>query len=199
MPTMPVRHEGTLMNSDPKSILFKNRTIIMFEEFNDKSAESIIIQLLALDAESHGPIYIIINSPGGSVYACLSIVDVIGGLKSPVYTVGCGLVASAAMVLFAVGAKGHRYTYKHTTFLLHQPSGGARGTATDTKIQIDEMLRLKESLSQLIYTRLNSEVIKYEELYEMAERDKYLKAEEAIKIGLADHIVVGNFDNKVNA
>lgn len=187
---------GVSKSYDLYSRLLKDRIIMLHGEIEENLANNIVMQLLILEAESKTkPIHIYINSPGGCVYSCLSILDTMKCIKCPVATFGIGLVASAASVLLSCGTKGHRYVLPSTRIMIHQPHGRTHGQVTDIEIQTNEFLFLKNELNELLSGRSN---VSTKEMSKLMERDKYLSSKEAIKIGLVDSILDGDFDKKQN-
>ena len=130
--------------------MLRTRTVLVSGQVDDKLAEKTIAQLLILDAESHDPIRVMITSQGGHVDSGFAIHDVLRFIDSPVVTIGAGWVASIAVPILFGAPKERRYSLPHTRFLLHQPSGGAGGQASDIRIEAEEILKVRERLNQLI-------------------------------------------------
>lgn len=172
---------------DIYSRLLKDRIIFLGEEVNDTTASLVVAQLLFLAAEDPDKdISLYINSPGGSVTAGLAIYDTMQYIKPDVSTICIGLAASMGAFLLAGGAKGKRYALPNAEIMIHQPLGGARGQATDMQIQVEQILKIKNKLNQMLSenTGQNIETIKND-----TERDNYMSAEEAKKYGLIDNVI----------
>lgn len=172
---------------DIYSRLLKDRIVFMGEDVNSHTANLIVAQLLFLDnSDNKQPIHFYINSPGGSVYDALAIYDTMQFVKSPVHTYGIGIQASAAAFLLSSGAKGQRFILPHSTVMIHQPSSGTRGKVTDQEIDLNESLRLKKLLEQLMVANTGQKPVK---IHEDMERDKWLSADEAKTYGLVDKVI----------
>lgn len=172
---------------DIYSRLLKDRIIFLGEEVNDVTAGLVVAQLLFLESEDPGKdINLYINSPGGSVTAGMAIYDTMQFVKCDVATICVGLAASMGAFLFAGGAKGKRMILPNAEIMIHQPSGGARGQATDIQIVANEILRTKRRLNEILAANTGKpiEVIEVD-----TERDYYMTAEEAVAYGLADKII----------
>jgi ATP-dependent Clp protease protease subunit len=151
----------------------------------------ICAQLLFLEAENPDKdIHFYINSPGGAVTSGMAIYDTMQFIGSDVATTVMGQACSMGSLLAQAGAKDKRYVLPNSRTMIHQPSGGAGGQATDMKIQVDEMMKMKERLTQ-IYVNHNSAGKTFDELTEAMERDKFLSAEETVAYGLADKVIAG--------
>lgn len=169
------------------SRLLKDRIIFLGEEVTDASASLIVAQLLFLEAEDpKKDINLYINSPGGSVTAGMAIYDTMQFIKCDVSTICIGLAASMGAFLLAGGTKGKRLILPNSEVMIHQPSGGAKGPATDIKIVADNILRTKKRLNGILAANTGKpiEVIEVD-----TERDNYMTAEEAVEYGLVDAIV----------
>ena len=169
------------------SRLLKDRIIFLGEEVTDASAGLIVAQLLFLEAEDpNKDINLYINSPGGSVTAGMAIYDTMNYIKCDVSTTCIGMAASMGAFLLAGGAKGKRYILPNAEVMIHQPSGGARGQATDIKIVADNILKTKRKLNEILAANTGKpiDVIEVD-----TERDNYMTADEALAYGLVDHIV----------
>lgn len=167
--------------------LLKERIIWLGGEVRDDSANAVCAQLLLLAAENPDEdIYLYINSPGGSVTAGMAIYDTMQYVKPDVATVGMGLAASMGQFLLTAGTPGKRYITPHTRVLMHQPSGGAGGSATDIRINADLILQMKRELAEIIADKTNKSVQQIEEDFD---RDKWFTAQEALDYGFVDHIV----------
>ena len=170
------------------SRLLKDRIIFLGEEVNDTTASLVVAQLLFLAAEDPDKdINLYINSPGGSVTAGMAIYDTMQYIKPDVSTICIGMAASMGAFLLSGGAKGKRYALPNSEIMIHQPSGGARGQATEIQIVAENILRTKERLNRLLAENTGKP---YEQVCRDTERDNYMTAEEALQYGLVDHIVV---------
>ena len=166
----------------------KTRQIILSGEVSAENAEKVIKQLLLLEADSDKPIYIYIDSPGGSIDDGFGIFDMIRFINAPVYTIGTGLIASMGSIILLSVPKERRFALPNSHYLIHQPliGGVARGVATDLEIQAEEIAKSKKKLIKLIA----SETGKSEEQVEKdCDRDHWLTAEEALDYGLVSKIV----------
>ncbi|MDP6356834.1 MAG: ATP-dependent Clp protease proteolytic subunit [Planctomycetota bacterium] len=166
--------------------LLKARTIILSGEINKKLAEKISTLLLVMEAEGDGPIKVFIDSPGGDADAGYGVLDMIRFVKSPVYTISNGLTASAGVIISLAAKPEHRFSLPNSRFLIHQPSSGMQGTASDIKIHAEEILKLKKRVNQLIADECGQE---YEKVEEDIKRDRWLSPEEALEYGLISKIV----------
>lgn len=187
IPTV-IEQEGRMERAyDIYSRLLKDRIIFMGEDVNPHTANLIVAQMLFLDNQSSDkPIHFYINSPGGSVYDALAVYDTMQFVKSPVYTYGIGMQASAAAFLLSSGQKGKRFLLPHATVMIHQPSSGTRGKVTDQEIDLRESLRVKKLLEQIMAKNTGQKVDK---IHEDMERDKWLDAKEAVTYGIADKVI----------
>lgn len=173
---------------DIYSRLLKDRIIFLGEEVNDISANLIVAQLLFLESEDpNKDISLYINSPGGSVSAGLAIYDTMQYVKCDVSTICMGMAASMGAFLLAGGTKGKRYALPNADIMIHQPSGGAQGQATDIKIVAEKILQTKKKLNEMLAANTGQplEVIEAD-----TERDRWMTAEEAKAYGLIDQVVV---------
>lgn len=171
------------------SRLLKDRVVFINGEIRTEMSHVIVAQLLFLESENPDKdINLYINSPGGEVTAGMSIYDTMQFIKPDVSTIVMGQACSMGSLLAQAGAKGKRFILPHARHMIHQPSGGARGQATDMEIQVKEILAMKKYLTD-IYVRHNSAEKKYEELSKDMERDFYMSAEESINYGLADKVI----------
>ncbi|MQA89936.1 MAG: ATP-dependent Clp protease proteolytic subunit [Gemmatimonas sp.] len=169
------------------SRLLMDRIIFLGTPINDDVANVIIAQLLFLDADNpEKDIFLYINSPGGSVYAGLAIYDTMSFLRSPVNTYCMGLAASMGSFLLAAGTKGKRYALPNSRIMLHQPSGGMKGTAADIEIQAKEILYQRERLNS-IYAENTGQSL--DRINEDLDRDRFMSPEEAQEYGLVDHVI----------
>lgn len=190
MPLIPMvidRAPGGERAYDIYSRLLKDRIIFLGEPIDDHVANTIIAQLLFLEAEnSKEDIRIYINSPGGSVTAALALYDTIQYMRCDVATICIGQAASAAAVLLAAGTKGKRYILPNSRVLIHQVMGGAEGQQTDVAIQAKEMLRIKNQINTILSKHTGQSIKKIEQ---DSDRDYFMTSEEAKKYGLVDKII----------
>ncbi len=172
---------------DIYSRLLKERIIFLGDEVNHHTANLVVAQLLHLAHEDPTKdIQLYINSPGGSVYDGLAILDTMNFIKPDVSTISVGLSASMGAVLLAGGAKGKRMALKHSKIMIHQPSSGYRGTASDIEIDAAETLKIKKMLEEMM-ARFTGRTVK--QINKDMDRDKYLTADESLKYGIVDAIV----------
>lgn len=173
---------------DIYSRLLKERIIFLNDEVNAATANIIIAQLLHLAYEDpKKDIFFYINSPGGSVYDLLAIYDTMNYIKPDVQTIVTGLAASAAAVLLASGQKGKRFALPHSKIMIHQPrGGGSNGTITDQEINLQEAVRIKKSLEEIMVKNTGQ---KADKIHVDMERDFYMTAEEAKKYGVVDDVI----------
>jgi ATP-dependent Clp protease protease subunit len=167
--------------------LLQDRIIFMGSQVEDNMANAISAQMLLLAAEDpEKDIYLYINSPGGSVSAGMAIYDTMQYIKNDVVTVAMGLAASMGQFLLTAGAKGKRYALPNARILMHQPLGGIGGTATDIKIQAEQMAFTKKRMAELIAYHSGQTL---ERITADSDRDRWFDAEEAQAYGLCDHVV----------
>ena len=166
--------------------LFKPRSISIFGNINERIARSVAEQLLALSAESNDPITIYISSPGGHVESGDVIYDMIKFIKPEVRVVGTGWVASAATNIYLAAKKENRFSLPNTRYLVHQPSGGSRGDATDIAIQMEEILKTKERINKIISDETGRPV---EQVVQDTDRDYWMSVEEAIEYGIVHKVI----------
>lgn len=179
---------------DIYSRLVKERIIFVTGPIEDNMASVIVAQLLFLESENPDKdIYMYINSPGGVVTAGLSIYDTMQYIKPDVSTLCIGQAASMGSLLLSAGISGKRYSLPNSRIMIHQPSGGYQGQATDIEIHANEILRVKKRLNQIYEKHTGNSLKKVEE---MMERDKFLDPEEARKIGLIDKVIAERMDIK---
>jgi ATP-dependent Clp protease protease subunit len=172
---------------DIYSRLLKDRIIFLGTEIDDATANTIIAQLLFLEAsDPDKDIYIYINSPGGSVSSTIAIYDTIQYIKSAVSTICVGLAASGAALILASGTKGKRFALTNSRIMLHQPLGGAQGQVTDIEIQTRELKRIKDTLNQILTYHTGQPLGKVEK---DTDRDFYLTAQESKEYGLIDEVI----------
>lgn len=178
---------------DIYSRLLKDRIIMLSGPIEDDMANSIVAQLLFLDAQdSTKDIYLYINSPGGVVTSGMAIYDTMNFIKADVQTIVIGMAASMASVLVSSGAKGKRFGLPHSQVLIHQPSGGAQGQQTEIEIAATEILKTRKMINQILADNSGQPI---EKINRDTERDHYLTAQEAVDYGLLDGIM----DNKPKA
>jgi ATP-dependent Clp protease protease subunit len=174
---------------DIYSRLLRDRVILLEGEVHDQMANLVVAQLLYLESEDDTKdIYLYINSPGGSVTAGMAIYDTMQFVKPDIITIVMGQACSMGSLLAQAGAKGKRKMLPHARHMIHQPSGGARGQATDMEIQVKEILAMKKSLTQ-IYVDHNSVGKTFDELSKDMERDYFMSAQEALEYGLIDEVI----------
>lgn len=174
---------------DIYSRLLNERIVFLNGPVDDHSANVIVAQFLHLESsDADKDIHFYINSPGGVVTAGMSIYDTMQFIKPDVCTYVMGQACSMGSLLANAGAAGKRYMLPNARHMIHQPSGGARGQATDMQIQVEEILKMKKSLTE-IYVKHNSKGKTYAQFISDMERDKFMSAEEALEYGLIDKIV----------
>ena len=172
---------------DIYSRLLKDRIIFLGEEVNDTSASIVIAQLLFLESEDPSKdISLYINSPGGSVTAGLGIYDTMQYIKCDVSTICCGMAASMGAFLLAGGAKGKRFALPNAEIMIHQPSGGSQGQATEIEIAAKHILKTKEKLNRMLSENTGKP---YDTIAADTERDNWMSAEEACAYGLIDSVI----------
>ena len=169
------------------SRLLMDRIVFLGTPINDDVANIIIAQLLFLEADNQDrDIFVYINSPGGSVSAGLAIYDTMQYLKAPVNTICMGLAASMGSFLLAAGRKGKRSALPHSRIMIHQPSGGAQGTAADIEIQAREIIYLRGKMNDLMAKHTGRPV---EQIERDIDRDRFMSADEAKSYGIVDHVI----------
>lgn len=172
---------------DIYSRLLKERIIFLGEEVNETTASLVVAQLLFLESEDPAKdIHLYINSPGGVVSAGLAIYDTMNYIKCDVSTICIGLAASMGAFLLTGGAKGKRFALPNAEVMIHQPSGGAKGQATDIKIVADNILKTKRKLNEILAANTGQPI---ETIEIDTERDNYMTAEEAMKYGIIDSVI----------
>lgn len=175
---------------DIYSRLLKERIIFLGEEVNDVSAGLVVAQLLFLESEDpNKDINFYINSPGGSVTAGMAIYDTMQYVKCDVCTTCVGMAASMGAFLLAGGTKGKRFALPNSEIMIHQPSGGAQGQASDIKINADHILKIRDNLNRLLAQNTGKSL---EEIEKDTERDNWLSAEEAKAYGLIDSVIASH-------
>jgi ATP-dependent Clp protease protease subunit len=179
---------------DIYSRLLKDRVIFMTGQVEDHMANLVVAQMLFLESENPDKdIHLYINSPGGSVTAGLSIYDTMQFIKPDVSTMCIGQAASMGAMLLAGGTKGKRLALPHSRMMIHQPSGGAQGQASDIEIQANEIIKLRLSLNVLLAEHTGKAV---ETIAKDTERDNFMSADEAQEYGLVDKVIQRRVDNK---
>ena len=190
MPLVPyvVEQTGNGERSyDIYSRLLKDRIIVLSDEVNDQTASIIVAQLLFLESEDPDKdIYFYINSPGGSVTAGMAIYDTMNYIKCDVSTICIGLAASMGAFLLSSGAKGKRIALPNSEIMIHQPSGGSQGQATDIQIQAEHILKIKKKLNEILADNTGKSI---KEIEKDCERDHFMSAEEAKEYGLIDKVI----------
>ncbi|MBU7249398.1 ATP-dependent Clp endopeptidase proteolytic subunit ClpP [Staphylococcus aureus] len=173
---------------DIYSRLLKDRIIMLGSQIDDNVANSIVSQLLFLQAQdSEKDIYLYINSPGGSVTAGFAIYDTIQHIKPDVQTICIGMAVSMGSFLLAAGAKGKRFALPNAEVMIHQPLGGAQGQATEIEIAANHILKTREKLNRILSERTGQSI---EKIQKDTDRDNFLTAEEAKEYGLIDEVMV---------
>ena len=173
---------------DIYSRLLEDRVIFLTGEINDAVADTVVAQLIFLEAKDpNKDICLYINSPGGSVTAGLAIYDTMNYIKCDVSTICIGLAASMGAFLLSSGAKGKRYALPNSEVMIHQPLGGAQGQASDIKIQAEHIIKTKNRLNRILAENSGKPI---EQVEKDTDRDNYLSAEEAREYGLIDEILV---------
>ena len=175
---------------DIYSRLLKDRIIFLGEEVNDVTASLVVAQLLFLEAEDpNKDISLYINSPGGSVTAGMAIYDTMNYIKCDVSTICLGMAASMGAFLLSGGTKGKRYALPNAVVMIHQPSGGARGQATEIQIVAENILRTKKKLNEILAANTGQP---YDVIVRDTERDNYMTAEQAKEYGLIDCVITNH-------
>jgi ATP-dependent Clp protease protease subunit len=166
--------------------LFKSRSISIFGQIDEKMARSVTEQLLALSADSHEPVTIYVSSPGGHVESGDVIYDMIKFIKPTVRVVGTGWVASAATNIYLAAKKENRFSLPNTRYLVHQPSGGSQGSATDIQIQMDEIVKTKARINKIIADETGRPL---EQVEKDTDRDYWMSVDEAIDYGIVSKVI----------
>lgn len=188
-PKVPYRLPGDTYTQwiDLETRLYQERIIFLGSEVDDQIANKIIAIMLYLDSEEAGKdIILYINSPGGSVTSGMAIYDTMQHIKSDVVTICVGLAASMGSFLLAAGAPGKRLALPHSRIMIHQPSGGVRGQASDIEIEAREIIRIRRQLNQIYANRTNQSLEKIEK---DMDRDFFMSAQEAKDYGLIDRVI----------
>ncbi|MCH8806852.1 MAG: ATP-dependent Clp protease proteolytic subunit [Planctomycetes bacterium] len=183
-----IEREGRAERSyDIFSRLLKDRIVFIGDEIDAHLSNLVIAQLLFLaNDDRKADIHIYINSPGGSVYSGMGIYDTMQYIQCPISTYVIGAAASMGAVLATAGSKGKRYVLSHSRIMIHQPLGGARGPATDLKIEIDEMIRTQKQIYEVLAKHTGRTM---EQIADDCDRNNWMDAEEAVTFGLADKVL----------
>lgn len=177
---------GLGMTDNVYSALLANRIIFLGSEVRDENANAICAQMLLLNAEDpHKDIYLYINSPGGSVDSGMAIFDTMQWISNDVATVAMGLAASMGQFLLSAGTPGKRFALPHSRIMMHQPSGGLGGTASDIRIQAEQSLHIKKTMANLIAEHTGQSI---EQIEADSDRDRWFTAEQALEYGFIDHV-----------
>ena len=163
-----------------------DRTIFLWGMVDDKTARHVVDRLLYLDSVNHEEIKFYINSPGGYVTSGFSMYDTIKQIKSPVSTICTGLAASMGSILLSVGAKGRRFIQPHARVMIHQPSGGARGQASDIQITAQEIVKTREISARILADNCGQD---FDQVMKDFNRDHWMDAEESVKYGIVDGVL----------
>ena len=182
---------------DIYSRLLRDRIIFLGDEVNDTTASLVVAQMLFLESEDPGKdINLYINSPGGSVTAGMAIYDTMNYVKCDISTICMGLAASMGAFLLSSGAKGKRFALPNSEIMIHQPSGGAKGQATEIQIVAENILKTKKKLNEILAANTGQSV---EQIAEDTERDNFMSAQEALEYGLVDQIIVNHEETRSEA
>ena len=169
--------------------LYRERIIFLGQEIDDEIANQIIAVMLYLDSEDNSkPIYLYINSPGGSVISGLAMYDTMKHIKSEVVTINVGLAASMSSFILSAGEKGKRLALPHSRIMIHQPMGGAQGQASDIEVEAQQILRIRKSLTE-DYAEMSGRP--YEKVLQDMDRDNFMSSYEAVEYGLIDRVIEG--------
>jgi len=166
--------------------MLKTRTILVSGQVDEKLAEKVVSQLLILDAASHDPIRVVITSQGGHVDSGFAIHDMLKFVEAPIVTIGAGWVASIGVPIMLAADKAHRYSLPNTRYLLHQPSGGAGGQASDIRIAAEEILKLRQRINEMIANETGQSIHQVEN---DSDRNFWMNSDEALKYGLVSKII----------
>jgi ATP-dependent Clp protease protease subunit len=166
--------------------LLKDRKIFLWGMVDDDTAKHVVDRLLYLDSLNNDEIKLYINSPGGYVTSGFSMYDTIKAVKSPVSTICTGLAASMGSILLSAGEKGRRFIQPHARVMIHQPSGGARGPASDIEISAQEIVKTKELSAKILADNCGQ---KFEKIMKDFNRDHWMGAEESVEYGIVDGII----------
>ncbi len=190
MPSMPYVIESTSRGErsyDIFSRLLNDRIVFLGEEVNETTASLVVAQILFLESEDpKKDINLYINSPGGVITAGMAIYDTMQYVKCDVSTICIGMAASMGAFLLAGGTKGKRYALPNAEIMIHQPSGGAQGQATEINIAAEHILKVRHKMNEILAANTGRSI---EEVAKATERDNYMSAEEALKFGLIDNVI----------
>ncbi|GAB2768042.1 ClpP family protease [Salinimicrobium soli] len=176
---------GKIQDQIDRSLL-NERKIFLWGQVDEKTARHLIERMLYLDSQSNDEIQFYISSPGGYVTAGFAIYDTMLSLNSPVSTICTGLAASMASILLSAGAKGRRFVQPHAKVMIHQPSGGAQGQASNIEIQAAEILKIKDISAKILAKNCNQD---YNRIIKDFNRDYWMNAEESIEYGIVDEVL----------
>ena len=186
LPRMASTPSGIGMTDSVYQALLANRIIFLGSEVRDENANAICAQMLLLNAEdAEKDIFLYINSPGGSVDSGMAIFDTMQWISNDVATVAMGLAASMGQFLLSAGTPGKRFALPHSRIMMHQPSGGLGGTASDIRIQAEQSLHIKRTMAALIAKHTGQTV---EQIEADSDRDRWFTAEQALEYGFIDHV-----------
>ena len=186
-PNIVEERQLNITHIDVYSRLMMDRIIFLSGDVNGDTMDTIVAQMLFLDSQNHNPIHLYINSGGGECYSGLELVSVMRFIEAPVYTTVLGLAASMAAVIASNGEKGHRKALPYSRFMIHQPSSGVGySTFRDQQIHLREMASLKRDLYEVLAQNSGHTI---EEIEAFCDRDNWMKAEEAIRLGFLDEII----------
>ena len=195
LPPMPAAAEsapGQPGQFDVYAQLLKNRIVMLGTDVNDEIANFVTAQLLYLEGQdSEGDIWLYINSPGGSVTAGMAIYDTMNFVKPDVATICMGLGASMGQFLLCAGAPGKRYSLPHARIMMHQPSAGVQGQASDIAIQAEQLIYIKKRMAERIAEHTGQTV---EQIQSDSDRDRWFTADEAKEYGIVDHVITRRGD-----
>ena len=183
----PIIYESNGKGMDIFSKNLEGRIVHLVGEINDEMAALITAQILQLDAESNDDIYLYINSPGGSVSAGLAILDTMNYVESDIATICIGQAASMGAVILSAGAKGKRCVLPHSEVMIHQPSGGMGGQASEILIAADHIRNTKQVLNEILSKNCEKPI---EQVEQDTDRDFWMKADDAVKYGIVDKIII---------
>ena len=187
IPMVVDQDSGGERSYDIYSRLLEDRIIFLSGEINDAVANSVVAQLIYLEGKNPDKdIYLYINSPGGSVSAGLAIYDTLNYIKCDVSTICIGMAASMGAFLLSSGTKGKRFALPNSEIMIHQPLGGARGQASDIKIQADLILRTRDTLNRILAENTGKSI---EQIAKDTDRDNFMTAEQALEYGLVDKVL----------
>ena len=186
-PNIVEERQLNITHIDVYSRLMMDRFIFLSGEVNGDTMDTIVAQMLFLDSQNHSPINLYINSGGGECYSGLELVSVMRFIESPVYTTVLGLAASMGAVIASNGEKGHRKALPYSRFMIHQPSSGVGySTFRDQQIHLQEMENLKRDLYEVLSQNSGRPI---DEIEQLCDRDKWMKPEEAIRLGFLDEVI----------